>query len=218
MRTSGSRCYDPIRLRSRRRPPTRTRDMVVGAALDAERSALHTRRLDAGVWRELTGAARNARNAQSCVIFASRPAKEETMSDNTVRPANCAACAFWRKLREHEGLCARRAPETSIHPDEPAHFPQTHDWQWCGDGVAAEPMSIGSRCADCAYWRRPEAGLNPLNRRDVPMAWWTRAGICARHAPRPVPEPGARSFWRATEGTDFCAEGQPRHGGEHPHV
>ena len=33
---------------------------------------------------------------------------------------------------------------------------------------------------------------------------------CARHAPRPVPEPGTRSFWRAREGTDFCAEGLPR--------
>ena len=129
------------------------------------------------------------------------------MSDQSVRPANCAACAFWRKLREHEGLCARHAPETSIRPDEAAHFPQTHNWQWCGEGVAAEPMSIGSRCADCVYWRRPEGGLNPVNRRDMPMAWWARAGICARHAPRPVPEPGPRSFWRATQGAGLLRRG-----------
>jgi hypothetical protein len=83
------------------------------------------------------------------------------MSDPSVRPANCAACAFWRKLREHEGLCARHAPEPSIRPDEAAHFPQTHNWQWCGEGVAAEPMSIGSRCADCLYWRRPEGDSTP---------------------------------------------------------
>ncbi len=139
------------------------------------------------------------------------------MSDQSVRPANCAGCAFWRKLREQEGLCARHAPEPSIRPDEAAHFPQTHNWQWCGEGVAAEPMSIGSRCADCLYWRRPDGGLNPVNRRDMPMAWWAQAGICARHAPRPVPEPGPRAFWRATQGADFCAEGLPRRGAaEHP--
>ena len=139
------------------------------------------------------------------------------MSDPSVRPANCAACAFWRKLREQEGLCSRHAPEPSIRPDEAAHFPQTHNWQWCGEGVAAEPMSIGSRCADCLYWRRPDGGLNPVNRRDMPMAWWAQAGICARHAPRPVPEPGPRAFWRATQGADFCAEGLPRRGAaEHP--
>ena len=138
------------------------------------------------------------------------------MADKTVWPANCAACAYWRKLREHEGLCARHAPEASNHPDEPAHFPQTHYWQWCGEGVAAQPMSIGSHCADCVYWRRPENGLHPVNRRDMPMAWWEHAGLCARHAPRPVPEPGARSFWRATAGTDFCAEGISRRRAEHP--
>ncbi len=42
------------------------------------------------------------------------------MSDQPVTPPNCTACAFWRKLREHEGLCARHAPETSTHPDEAA--------------------------------------------------------------------------------------------------
>jgi hypothetical protein len=132
------------------------------------------------------------------------------MSDQPVRPANCAACAFWRKLREHEGLCARYAPDASFHPEEAARWPQTHSWQWCGEGLAAGGSPIGSRCADCVYWRRTEAGLNPIDRRDMPMAWWARAGICARHAPRPVPEPGPRSFWRATQDSDFCGEGLSR--------
>jgi hypothetical protein len=138
------------------------------------------------------------------------------MSDQPVKPANCAACAFWRKLREHEGLCVRHAPETSVHPDEAAHWPQTHGWQWCGEGVVAEATPIGAHCADCVYWRRPESGLHPINRRDMPMSWWERAGICGRHAPRPVSEPGPRSFWRATHDADFCAEGLPRRGAEHP--
>jgi hypothetical protein len=132
------------------------------------------------------------------------------MSEEQVRPANCAACAFWRKFREHEGVCTRHAPEASVRPEEVAHWPQTHSRQWCGEGVAAEALSIGSHCADCAFWSRAEGGLDPVNRRDMPMAWWVRAGICGRHAPRPVPEPGPRSFWRATQGTDFCAEGLPR--------
>ena len=122
------------------------------------------------------------------------------MSDQSVRPANCAGCAFWRKLREQEGLCARHAPEPSIRPDEAAHFPQTHNWQWCGEGVAAEPMSIGSRCADCLYWRRPDGGLNPSTvatcrwpgglRRELrppcaaPGSRAGTAGILARHARR----------------------------------
>ena len=58
-----------------------------------------------------------------------RPREETIMSDQPGRPANCEACAFWRKLREHEGICARHAPETSTHPDEAAHWPQTHGWQ-----------------------------------------------------------------------------------------
>jgi len=136
------------------------------------------------------------------------------MSDHPVRPANCAACAFWRKLRDHEGLCARHAPQTSIRPEEAAHWPQTHGREWCGEGVAAESISIGFHCADCIFWRRPEGGLNPVNRRDMPMAWWARAGICARRAPHPVQEPGPRAFWRATQGTDFCAEGLSRDPGE----
>ena len=108
------------------------------------------------------------------------------MSDQPVRPANCEACAFWRKLREHEGLCARHAPETSVHPDETAHWPQTHGWQGCGEGVVAEATSIGTHCAECVYWRRPESGLHPVNRRDMPMAWWDRAGMLqpSRAAPR----------------------------------
>ena len=132
------------------------------------------------------------------------------MSDQPATPANCAACAFWRRLREHEGLCARHAPETSIRAEEPAHWPLTHSHQWCGEGLGAEAMSIGSHCADCVFWRRPEGGLNPVNRRDMPMAWWARAGVCHRHAPRPVPEPGPRAFWRATQDADYCADGAPR--------
>ena len=127
------------------------------------------------------------------------------------RPANCGACAFWHKLREHDGLCCRHAPAPSDRPNEVSHWCQTRISQWCGEGVAAPPFSIGSYCATCLYWRRPEQGLMPLDRGDLPMAWWYRAGICTRHAPHPVAEPGPRAFWRATLDTDFCAEGEPRH-------
>jgi hypothetical protein len=130
------------------------------------------------------------------------------MSDPPPRPANCGACTFWRKLRESEGTCCLHAPDTSNLPEEAAHWPQTRSWQWCGEGVAAPPLSTVTRCAECAFWRQPEGGLNPVNRGDMPMSWWARAGVCARHAPRPVSEPGPRAFWRATLGTDCCAEGE----------
>ena len=52
--------------------------------------------------------------------------------------------------------------------------------------------------------------LIPVNRGDMPMAWWAKAGICARHAPSPISEPGPRAFWRATQNADFCGEGLGR--------
>ena len=111
------------------------------------------------------------------------------MSGERASPLNCAGCAFWRKLRDNEGVCSRHAPEPSYIPEHVAHWPQTHSREWCGEGVVAASLSIGSHCADCTFWRHPDGGLNPVNRRDMPMAWWAHAGICARHAPRPVSTP-----------------------------
>lgn len=107
------------------------------------------------------------------------------MTNPPVPPPNCAGCAFWRKQRENQGLCCRHAPEASNRPEEVAHWPQTLSRQWCGEGVAAAPLSIGSPCVDCVFWRHPDGGLNPVNRADMLMVWWTHAGICARRAPRP---------------------------------
>jgi hypothetical protein len=132
------------------------------------------------------------------------------MTNRPVLPPNCAGCAFWRKQRESEGLCCRHAPEASNRPEGVAHWPQTRSRQWCGEGVAAAPLSVGSHCADCVFWRHPDPGLNPVNRGAMLKAWWTHAGICARRAPRPDTEPGPRAFWRATQDTDFCADGVAR--------
>jgi hypothetical protein len=49
--------------------------------------------------------------------------------------------------------------------------------------------------------------MHPMNRADMPNSWWARAGVCARHAPRPVSEPGPRGFWRATAEGDRCGDG-----------
>ena len=38
------------------------------------------------------------------------------MSIERAPPPNCAGCAFWRKLRENEGMCRRLAPEPSTSP------------------------------------------------------------------------------------------------------
>ena len=132
------------------------------------------------------------------------------MTDVAEMPENCGGCAFWRKLRDTEGVCCRRAPEGSSRPETVAHWPLTHRVDGCGDGVAAARFSLGAYCANCVYWRRPEHGLRPVNRGDMPMAWWARAGHCTRHAPRPASEPGPRGFWPATLDVDFCAEGVAR--------
>jgi hypothetical protein len=138
------------------------------------------------------------------------------MTDSSTLAPNCAGCAFWGKLRGREGVCCRHAPKSSHRPEEVAHFPMTHGHQWCGDGSVGLPFSIGCHCVDCVFWRRPELGLNPVNRGDMPMAWWARAGLCARQAPQPAREPGPRAFWRATLDTDFCGEGMARKSGGGP--
>ena len=122
------------------------------------------------------------------------------MSIERAPPPNCAGCAFWRKLRENEGMCRRLAPEPSHRPEEAAHFPQTHSREWCGEGVAAASLSIGSRCADCVFWRHPDGGLNPVNRGDMPMSWWAHAGIApaTRRAPPPNRGPAPSGAQRRT--------------------
>ena len=120
-----------------------------------------------------------------------------------VPPQNCAGCAFWHKKIEKEGLCRRHAPEASNRPEEVAHWPQTHSWQWCGEGVAAAPLSIGSRCADCVFWRHLDRGLTPVNRGDMPLVWWTHAGICARHAPHPELRTRSACFLAGDAGHGF---------------
>jgi hypothetical protein len=81
-------------------------------------------------------------------------------------------------------------------------------------GLGAVMLFVDRHCADCAFWRQPAGGLNPVNRGDMPMAWWARAGLCARHAPEPANEPGPRAFWRATLDMDFCGEGAARKSGD----
>jgi ribosomal protein L37E len=139
-----------------------------------------------------------------------RQARGTALNDAPEIPADCAHCAFWRRMREYEGSCRRRAPEADQRAEQVAHWPQTHSRQWCGEGALAVSPAPASTCADCRYWRHPEGGLNPVDRGDMPMAWWALAGYCARHAPKPVPEPGARAFWRATHSADSCGEGVSR--------
>ncbi len=138
------------------------------------------------------------------------------MNDAPDSPANCANCVFWHRLREHEGDCRRRAPDVSVRAEQVAHWPLTHGHQWCGEGALAASPAPGSTCGDCLYWRHPEDGLNPVDRGDMPMSWWARAGYCVRRAPRPASEPGARAFWRATHIESSCGEGLPRDRGEAP--
>jgi hypothetical protein len=122
------------------------------------------------------------------------------------RPSQCGECVYWTRLREFEGVCRRHAPPAAHRPDEVAHWPQTHVSQVCGEGLVAAQRP-GSTCAACIYWRGTPGGRNPVDRGDMPKAWWARAGLCARSAPRPCAEPGPRAFWLATADVDGCGDG-----------
>jgi hypothetical protein len=122
----------------------------------------------------------------------------------------CAGCAYWRHVRDNDGTCRRRAPEASARSEEVAHWPQTRGVQGCGDGAPASSGETDVTCGDCVFWRRPAHGFSPTDRGDMPMSWWLHAGYCARHAPTPAAEPGARAFWRATSSADGCGQGALR--------
>ena len=133
------------------------------------------------------------------------------MIDVANRAANCAGCAFWRRIGESAGSCLRHAPRSSATREQIAHWPQTNSVQWCGDGLAADSGKPSlTKCEDCVFWRRPAGGVAPTDRGDRFAAWWSEAGFCARHAPYPREDPGARAFWRATHRKDSCAEGEAR--------
>lgn len=132
------------------------------------------------------------------------------MDDSQSNPVRCADCAFWRHVKESDGTCRRHAPDCAARSEEVAHWPQTRGYQGCGEGAPAAPAAPGLTCGNCVYWHRPAGGLAPFDRGDMPKSWWDRAGFCVRHAPKPLSEPGARAFWRATHDAEFCAEGHPR--------
>jgi hypothetical protein len=124
---------------------------------------------------------------------------------------NCGECVYWTRLREQIGLCRRHAPRASLRSDEVAHWPQTREREVCGEGRVGALRACVS-CPQCVHWRRPSAGLNPVDRGDMSMGWWARAGLCVRDAPWPSAEPGPRCFWRATGESDACGEGLERDG------
>lgn len=122
---------------------------------------------------------------------------------------NCGECAFWARLYEQVGVCRRHAPVSTWRSDEVAHWPETRESQVCGEGLVAAKQP-GAKCANCIYWRRMPTGMNPVDRGDMPKAWWARAGVCIRAAPRPSAEPGPRAFWQATGEDDGCGDGVQR--------
>jgi hypothetical protein len=122
----------------------------------------------------------------------------------------CDQCAFWKMTRPpSEGFCLQHAPRPSYASDVIAHWPITHGRQGCGEFMAADSKPERVTCGRCAFWHRPDLGLQPVDRGDKTGSWWAQAGLCVRHAPRPVSEPGPRAFWCATHEDDSCAEGQP---------
>ena len=124
---------------------------------------------------------------------------------------NCGDCAFWKHLNDSDGDCRLHAPCPSDSLDEVTHWPRTRAEQGCGDGrIKDDTALMPVACAACIYWRHPIEGLHPINVRDQLSEWWSQAGRCVRHSPRPSPEPGSRAFWRATHANDSCFEGKTK--------
>jgi len=124
----------------------------------------------------------------------------------------CTACAFWGRLNPTLGVCRRHAPCPVEGDAAVAHWSETRADQGCGDGEPGAGRAAMISCGACIYWMRPGAGglLAPTDFVDQPRAWWQQAGYCARHAPRPGHEPGARRVWLATHASDACGEGVAR--------
>jgi hypothetical protein len=122
----------------------------------------------------------------------------------------CDRCAFWRQLGDGFGLCHCHAPKPRDRAEPVAHWPVTDPAQGCGDGIATEEQANArTRCGDCVFWTtNPGGGLTPQNRGDERWSWWSEAGRCLRHAPRPSSFPGNRGFWAATHKDDGCSEGE----------
>jgi hypothetical protein len=119
----------------------------------------------------------------------------------------CSQCAFWAHMNASFGLCHRHAPRPLSGSDTVAHWPQTYADEGCGDGVVGVEGAGIVRCASCSLWLGSDAGVDPVDLNDEPRSWWRRAGRCVRHAPLPLPDPGARMTWVATHARDGCAEG-----------
>jgi len=122
----------------------------------------------------------------------------------------CGTCAHWRHLGEELGLCRLLAPWPGETRDEVAHWPATRRSAACGEWRAARPDAPQpTSCGGCRHWRHHQEGIDPVDRRDQLPSWWSGAGHCMRHAPRPAGIPGHRAFWRATNAKDGCFEGAP---------
>jgi hypothetical protein len=125
--------------------------------------------------------------------------------------ANCANCAFWSRQNNQDGSCRLRAPNPVNNPNEVAHWPRTHEADYCGEWGAKDntaPALVA--CGECVYWRHPIDGLHPTQRGDQTSEWWSSAGHCLRFSPRPCTEPGFRAFWPATHSRDACSNGKTR--------
>lgn len=131
------------------------------------------------------------------------------MTDRSRSQQRCNSCTFWRRTDSDGGACHRRAPSASASSDEIAHWPRTHDNDACGEWNA-DGSIVTLYCGACVYWRQPEHGMSPVDRKDQPHDWWAHAGRCIRLAPSPDGQPGNRAFWRATHEADGCFDGAAR--------
>ena len=116
-------------------PDTRTNRPVNAAALAASTTFTRPSYVTARIWlaglkkprpQRLTGLSPRSGAAPMRAAGATGPDREW---------GGCGTCAFWRRLRDGDGVCYRWAPEASTRPETTAHWPLTHQLEGCGDGL-----------------------------------------------------------------------------------
>jgi hypothetical protein len=125
---------------------------------------------------------------------------------------SCDKCVFWRHAEAMDGICRLLAPRPGVEPNPPAHWGRTRREDFCGEWRAEDDAKTHGfvSCAHCRYWAHVPGGIMPIDLSDQLEEWWSRAGHCKRHPPRPSTLSGAKAHWLVTNEIDGCFEGMEK--------
>jgi len=131
------------------------------------------------------------------------------MTERAPAQLRCDECAYWRHAEARDGHCRLLAPYPGTDPNLPAHWGRTKRDDFCGDFCGKNDSKARRfvSCEQCLFWVHVPGGITPIDLADQLPAWWSRAGHCMRHPPRPATLSGSKAHWRVTHESDGCCEG-----------